>query len=142
MVTSLVTLGEIACVSIGNTKQILFQLCSFMQTGNSDIIQRIFTHISTTLKYPSVRSLVEYHLEFMLGNELQVTVTENSLGRWVEHKKELVTFPIFFYEVDDISQFVKRYVNIILTVLVFQQDKDTMLQIAQIFNKDLNELMK
>ena len=142
IVTSLVTLGEIACVSIGNTKEILFQLCSSLQGGNSGVIQGIFGHISKTLKYPSVQSLVEYHLEFMLGNKTIFPPILMVLGKWVSHKKELATFPIFLFQVEDFPQFVKRYVNIILTVLVFQQDKDTMLQVAQSLNKDLTELMK
>ena len=66
-ISALLTLGEIAIVSNGNTKFILFQLCQLMVTDHGPMIVLIIENISKSLAFPSVRALMEHYLDFLIG---------------------------------------------------------------------------
>jgi hypothetical protein len=99
------------------------------QPENASLTKRILENIASSLSFASVRALIEYNLEYLIG-------------KWIETKHPLSSFPIQLCEVTDISEFMIRYERAVVPKLVFMRERATLLQIAQILNKDLMELAK
>lgn len=98
-------------------------------TNDLELVYFILKHVAENLGYSNVRSLIEYHLKFLFR-------------MWLQSKKALAQFPIHLCEASDLTQFLDRYLDVLLPEMVLMRDKASLMYVAGILHKDAKDLIK